>query len=120
MERSIGFLIEHFAGNFPLWLSPTQVRIIPIAERHNEYAQEIAKELSKERIRVEIDDKSESMQKKIRNAQKEKVYYMIVVGDQEMKQKNINVRTRDGKTSTTTLDAFLKEARDKIQNKTVE
>jgi len=117
MERSIGFLIEHFAGNFPLWLTPVQVKIIPIAERHNEYAQTIASKLMKERIRVEVDDKAESMQKKIRNAQKEKVYYMIIIGDQEIKDNALNVRARDGKTSTTSYDKFLKELKDKINNK---
>ena len=117
MERSIGFLIEHYAGNFPLWLTPVQVKIIPIAERHNEYAQSIATMLSKERIRVEVDDKSESMQKKIRNAQKEKVYYMIIIGDQEIKDNTLNVRARDGQTSTSSPDKFLKEVQEKIKNK---
>jgi len=117
MERSIGFLIEHYAGNFPLWLTPVQVKIIPIAERHNEYAQSIATILSKERIRIEVDDKSESMQKKIRNAQKEKVYYMIIIGDQEIKDNTLNVRARDGQTSTTSPDEFLKEVQEKIKNK---
>ena len=119
MERSIGFLIEHFAGNFPLWLTPVQVKIIPIAERHNEYAQNIASKLMKERIRVEVDDKSESMQKKIRNAQKEKVFYMVVIGDQEMEQKNVSIRARDGQTNSTSLDKFLTEIQEKIKNKVI-
>ncbi|MDP4010845.1 MAG: threonine--tRNA ligase, partial [Candidatus Roizmanbacteria bacterium] len=119
MERSIGFLIEHFAGNFPLWLTPVQVKIIPIAERHNSYAQELSAKLSKERIRVEVDEKAESMQKKIRNAQHEKVFYMIIVGDQEVESKTINVRARDGETSDMKIEEFIAQTLQKIHAKDV-
>ncbi len=118
-ERFIAFLIEHYAGAFPLWLTPVQVKIIPIAERHNEYAQELSAKLSKEAVRVEVDERAESMQKKIRNAQNEKVFYMVVVGDQEMEQKNVSIRTRDGKTNSASLDAFLTEIQEKIKNKII-
>jgi len=119
MERSIGFLIEHYVGNFPLWLTPTQVKIIPIADRHQEYAHTIAQKLKDSGIRVEVDDKSESMQKKIRNAQNEKVYYMIIVGDREMENKKINIRTRDGKTNDMKLDEFIIEVSAKIRSKQI-
>lgn len=117
MERSIGFLIEHYAGNFPLWLSPIQVKIIPIAERHYDYSLYIASRLEKAHIRVEVDHKSESMQKKIRNAQTAKVYYMIIVGDREKEQEKVNVRNRKGETKDISLDKFIADVVVKIQSK---
>ncbi|MDD4785113.1 MAG: threonine--tRNA ligase, partial [Candidatus Shapirobacteria bacterium] len=80
MERFVGTLIEHYAGAFPMWLAPVQVKIIPITDEQQEYAQKIEKELKENNIRVEIDDKSETMQNKIRNAATEKVPYMIIIG----------------------------------------
>ncbi|PIZ66385.1 threonine--tRNA ligase [Candidatus Roizmanbacteria bacterium CG_4_9_14_0_2_um_filter_39_13] len=118
-ERFIAFLIEHYAGAFPLWLTPVQVKIIPIAERHNAYVQELSAKLSKEAIRVEVDERAESMQKKIRNAQQEKVFYMIIVGDQEIENKTINVRTRDGGTSDMKIEEFITSTLHKIHAKDV-
>ncbi len=106
-ERFMAFLIEHYAGNFPLWLTPLQVKVIPIAERHNDYATQIAQKLLKKGLRVHIDDKNESMQKKIRNAQKEKVFYMVIVGDREIESEEVNVRMRDGKATNQKLDDFI-------------
>src|SRR3989338_3977191 len=113
-ERLMMILIEHYSGAFPLWLAPVQVKIIPIAEKHNNFAQKIAKELKKNDIRTDVNEKSESMQKKIREAQLEKVYYMLVVGDREIDSGEINVRTRDGKKSSMTLDVFIKDTKENI------
>ncbi len=93
IERFMGILIEHFAGRFPLWLSPRQVRIIPVADRHLPYAQSIMKELHS--FHCEVDDSHESVSKKIRLAQLEQVNYMLTVGDQEMETKTVSVRSRD-------------------------
>jgi len=96
-ERFIGFLIEHFAGAFPVWLSPVQVKIIPISDKHIEYARKVAEYLQNEMIRIEIDEKSETMGNKIRKAQEEKIPYMIILGDKELEAQNISVRYRNGK-----------------------
>jgi threonyl-tRNA synthetase len=96
-ERFIGFLIEHFAGAFPVWLSPVQVKIIPISDKHLEYARKVAEYLQNEMIRIEIDEKSETMGNKIRKAQEEKIPYMIILGDKELEAQNISVRYRNGK-----------------------
>ncbi|MBI4022737.1 threonine--tRNA ligase [Candidatus Berkelbacteria bacterium] len=86
-ERFVAFLIEHYAGKFPLWLAPVQVKLLPIADRHNEYATDVAKQLEKAGYRVELDDRQESVGKKIRTAQLEQVPYMLVVGDKEIEAK---------------------------------
>lgn len=95
VERFFGILIEHFAGKFPLWISPRQVRIVTVADRHEPYAQEIAKKLLDQGFKVEVDLSGESVGKKIRSAQLDQVNYMITVGDKEMENKTINLRTRD-------------------------
>jgi len=97
IERTMAFLIEHYGGNFPTWLSPVQVEVIPIADRHAEYAKSVVDELRKNAIRVEVNSQSETMQAKIREAQLQKIPYMVVVGDREQAQKNLAVRARDGK-----------------------
>ncbi len=116
-ERLLMILLEHYSGAFPLWLSPVQVKIIPIAERHNEYARKILNELKHVGIRVEVDEKAESMQKKIRLAQQEKVYYMLVVGDMEIEKGEVNVRDRSGKNSNITLESFIDKAQEEIASK---
>lgn len=94
-ERFIGFLIEHFAGAFPVWLSPVQVKIIPIsADKHLEYAKKVEIELLKNGLRVEIDDRNDTMQAKIRDAQMMKIPYMFVVGDKEAQAEQVAVRLR--------------------------
>jgi threonyl-tRNA synthetase len=95
MERFTGILIEHFNGAFPLWLAPVQVILIPIADRHAAYAEQVAAELRAARIRVEVDASSDRMNKKIRNAQLQKIPYMLVVGDKEIEDKTVAVRTRE-------------------------
>ncbi len=95
-ERFIAILTEHFQGAFPTWLSPVQVQIIPIADRHQKYAQNVLEQLKSANIRVEIDNRQETMQAKIRDAQTQKIPYMIIVGDREEKDNKIAVRTRTG------------------------
>lgn len=95
MERFVGILIEHFNGAFPLWLAPVQVMMVPIADRHVPYAQEAAAKLRAAGFRVEVDASNERMNKKIRNAQLQKIPYMLVVGDKEAEEGAVAVRTRD-------------------------
>ncbi len=95
-ERMIGFLIEHYAGNFPVWLAPEQVRIIPITDNHRDYAAQLAARLQAINIRAEADLGAERMNAKIRKAQGMKVPYMLVVGDQEMANETVSLRKRDG------------------------
>ena len=94
LERFFGALIEHYAGSFPVWLAPVQVRLIPIADRHNAYARQVAGRLQEVGLRVEVDDSGERMNAKIRRAQMEKIPYMLVVGDREMKAGAVAVRLR--------------------------
>jgi threonyl-tRNA synthetase len=95
LERFIGILIEHYAGKFPLWLSPVQVKLLPIADRHIGYCKKVKGQMEKSNIRVEIDDKPLTTNKKVRNAQLEQVPYILVVGDKEETNGTVNVRTRD-------------------------
>jgi threonyl-tRNA synthetase len=94
LERFTGALIEHHAGGFPFWVSPVQVIIIPIADRHEEYANEVRRKLEEEDFRVMVDLRNESVSKKIRDAEVEKVPYMLIVGDRELKEKKVAVRER--------------------------
>ncbi len=96
MERFLAVLIEHYGGAFPVWLAPCQVKIIPVADRHIEYAQKIAGDMIDEGLRAEVDARSERMNMKIREAQLQKVPYMIILGDKEVASGNISVRTRTG------------------------
>ena len=96
LERFFGVLVEHYAGAFPLWLSPVQAVVIPIADRHNKYAESVAAQLRDAGFRVEVDDRSERMNQKIRQAQLQKTPYMLVVGDREADAGAAAVRTRDG------------------------
>lgn len=95
-ERFLGVIIEHFAGAFPVWLSPVQAVIIPIADRHMDYCHELAAKLKSRGLRVKVDERSERMNAKIRDAQKQKVPYMLVVGDQEMEKGQVALRLRSG------------------------
>ena len=111
-ERFVGVLIEHFAGAFPLWLAPEQVRLLPIADRHQEYARGVAERLKAEGFRAEVDERVERTGFKIREAQLHKVPYMLVVGDAEAEAGTVSVRSRDegdlGPTSVDDLIARLK------------
>jgi threonyl-tRNA synthetase len=96
LERFYGVLVEHYAGAFPPWLAPVQVQAIPIAERHNDYLTEVAAQMRARGLRFEVDDSDDRMQKKIRNAQLQKVPFMVIAGDQDMEAGAVSFRYRDG------------------------
>ncbi len=121
MERFVGILIEHFNGAFPLWLAPVQAIVIPIADRHVAYGREVVAALRAAGLRAEIDDGSERMNKKIREAQLQKIPYMLVVGDKEAEARAVAVRTRDEQDrGAQPLDAFIGEARALIDARALE
>lgn len=120
-ERMIGFLIEHYAGNFPVWLSPEQVRVIPITDAQNEYAQGIVQQLREQGVRVSADISAQRMNAKIRGAQIMKVPYMLVVGENEMKAGQVSLRVRDGsQQNNIMLDEFKARVKDKIAKRASE
>lgn len=117
-ERFIGILLEHFGGAFPLWLSPVQATIIPISEKFSQYAKEIQEKLLEKNIRVEMNDKAESLGKRISETEKQKVPYILVVGQREMDEKSVNVRTRGVKEQETlSVDEFVEKIEKEIENK---
>jgi threonyl-tRNA synthetase len=117
-ERFIAILIEHFAGAFPLWLAPVQATVLPIADRHLGYAREVAAELDKVGLRVEVDDRHEKVNYKIREAQLQKIPYMLVVGDREAAEKAVSVRSRaKGDLGARPLDQFVTDALAEIRSK---
>jgi threonyl-tRNA synthetase len=118
MERFLGVLLEHYAGAFPLWLAPVQAMVIPISDRHLEYAQWVAGELLEAGLRIEVDDRSERMQAKIRDAQLQKVPYMLVVGDKEAEGKAVAVRLRSGEDlGPMHIEEFLLRAVDEVRER---
>ena len=111
MERFFGVLIEHYGGAFPLWFAPVQAKVIPIADRHADYAREVMAELKAAGLRVELDDGSERMNSKIRNAQMAKIPYMLVIGDRELEAGQVAVRLRTNENlGAMDLDAFIERA----------
>src|SRR5205085_11257661 len=104
MERFFGVLIEHYAGAFPVWLSPVQVVLVPITERHVEYANKVAGELKSAGVRVEVDARNEKMNAKIREHALQKVPFILIVGDKEAQAGKVNVRTR-GQEKTADMSA---------------
>jgi threonyl-tRNA synthetase len=119
-ERAMMVLLEHFAGNFPTWLTPVQVKVLPITENHLEYANKVAEELKTSGIRVEVDDRNERLQAKIRDAQLEKVSYMFIVGDKEKETKSVAVRKRNGEDiGAKDLDEFIKALKKEIEEKII-
>ena len=116
LERFIGILTEHLAGAFPVWLSPVQVAVIPISERHDEYAKKIEKELKDKNIRVEIKNQNETLGKKIREAEMQKIPYLLIVGDKEIAANAVAVRERrKGDLGQMPINNFV----DKIKNKII-
>jgi len=110
IERFMGVLIEHCAGKFPLWLSPVQVILLPIADRHIDYCEDIASEMKEKGIRADIDGSRETLNKKVRDAQLQQINYILVVGDREQENKSVNVRTRDNQQhGEKKVDAFVEE-----------
>ena len=120
-ERMVGFLIEHYAGNFPVWLSPEHVRVIPITDGQVEYAQSIVQQLRDQGIRVSADISAQRMNAKIRQAQLMKVPYMLVVGENEMKANQVSLRVRDGsQQNNIALGEFTARAKDRISARSAE
>lgn len=117
-ERFIGFLLEHYAGKFPLWLAPLQVKILPISDRFMEYAQNILESLKNADIRAEIDDRPEKIGRKIRDTELAKVPYMLVVGEKEVNENKVAVRRQGrGDAGSKPVDDFIKEAVAEIKNR---
>jgi threonyl-tRNA synthetase len=117
-ERMIGFLLEHYGGAFPLWLAPVQVKIVPIADRHLEHARGVLTQMRARGIRAEVDDRSERMNLKIRQAQLEKIPYMVVIGDREAADNTVSVRRRDGEqVPTQPLHDFIEKLTAEIASK---
>lgn len=116
MERFIGILIEHYAGAFPTWLAPVQVKILPISEKHVEYAEKLRKAFKKAYVRVELDDRNEKIGYKIRQAQMEKVPYMLVVGDKEEQEGTVAVRSRvEGEKGSVKWEDFLADILEEVK-----
>lgn len=111
-ERFLGVIIEHFAGAFPVWLAPVQAVLIPIADRHLSYAREVAGRLKAAGLRVEVDDRGDRMNAKIRDAQRQKIPYMLVVGDQEMEKGQVALRQRSGENpGPVSMEQFIDQAK---------
>ncbi len=120
IERFMGILVEHFAGKFPLWISPNQIMFLPIADRHVAYCEEVAAQLKKAGLRVYIDDRSESTKKKVRDAQLQQYNYMLVVGDKEIEEKTVNVRTRANEVvGSKKVNDFIKELQQEKDSKEI-
>ncbi|MEK6887091.1 MAG: threonine--tRNA ligase, partial [Nanoarchaeota archaeon] len=118
IERFLGVLIEHYGGKFPLWLNPNQIRILPIADRHISYADEVYSKLFTSGFRVEVDKRAESTPKKVRDAEMQHFNYILVVGDKELQNKTINIRTRDNKIlGEVKVDEFLENIKQEVEDK---
>lgn len=119
-ERTLALLIEKYAGAFPMWLAPVQVKLLPIADRHLDYVYEVKKALEAKGMRVEIDDRSEKIGYKIREAQLEKVPYMILVGDKDIENNTVSVRDRrEGDIGAMSLEDFIAKAVEEIESKVI-
>ncbi|MFH0936616.1 MAG: threonine--tRNA ligase [Candidatus Woesearchaeota archaeon] len=117
MERFIGCLIENYAGKFPTWLSPTQIILMTVTDRNIEFAKNLKKEFEENNLRVQLDDKSETISKKVRDAQLSKVPYMITIGDKEQQTNKLAIRTRNGQIQIKDKNDFLKEIIQEIKDK---
>ncbi len=118
IERFFGVLIEHYAGAFPVWLAPVQAKIVPILDKHHDFAQKVADKLREQDVDVEIDARNEKIGYKIREAQLEKIPYMLVIGDKEFENESVAVRSRkDGDLGTMTVDAFVEKIVEEIRTR---
>ena len=117
IERFIGIITEHFAGAFPMWLAPVQVKVLPIADAHHEYAKKLVEKFEAAGLRVELDDRNEKIGYKIREAQLEKVPYMLVIGDKEIEANSVGVRSRkDGDLGAMAVEEFIAKLRKEIDD----
>lgn len=116
MERFVAILIEHCAGQFPLWLTPEQVRILPVSEKYNEYARKVVNELNNYDIRARFDERNEKVGKKIRDAEVEKVPYMLIVGEEEQNQNSVSARKKgEGDIGMMSLSAFAEKINEEVK-----
>ena len=121
LERFFGCLIEHYAGAFPLWLAPVQVILLPITDKHAKYAEKIAQQIEESGIRVEKDLRNEKIGFKIREAQIQKIPYMIILGDKEVESSTLGVRRRRSKeTRNLNLKMFLDEVNEAVEKRTID
>jgi threonyl-tRNA synthetase len=121
LERFIGVLIEHFAGKFPTWIAPVQVKVLPISEKYHDYAKNVANSLNENNIRVEFDGRIEKIGYKIREARNERVPYILVIGEKEEQEGNITVRSRkNGDEGNASLSDFISRVKYEIDNKTLD
>jgi threonyl-tRNA synthetase len=120
-DRFMSFLLEETKGNLPVWLAPHQVKVLPIStEKHGEYAEKVKEVLLKNRVRVEVDDRNEKLGYKIREAQLAKIPYMLVVGDKEVEEGKVSVRTRHGgDLGQMSVEEFAKKIQEEIDNKVI-
>ena len=119
LERFIGILIEHYAGAFPLWLAPVQAVVLPISEKHADYAQKVINDLKLSGVRCELDARSESLGARIRDAEMQKIPYILVVGDKEIDSGSVSVRRRHSKdTQTQPVNDLLSTLKQEIANRT--
>ena len=117
-ERFIGFLLEHYAGKFPVWLAPLQVKILPISDKFMDYAKSVETRLRKAGVRVELDDRNEKIGKKIRDTELMRVPYMLVIGEKEVAENQLSVRRQGkGDTGVQSVDAFVEMIKDEIENR---
>jgi threonyl-tRNA synthetase len=117
-ERFIGFLLEHYAGKFPVWLAPLQVKVLPISDKFMDYANEVQAKLKKAGVRVEVDDRNEKIGKKIRDTELMRVPYMLVIGEKEVAENQLSVRRQGkGDTGTQSVEAFVAFIKDEIENR---
>lgn len=117
LERFLSVIIEHFAGAFPLWLSPVQVRVLTVSDKHKAYAEEVYETLREAGIRTELDDSDESLGKKIRNAKTEKLPYFLVIGDKEIESKNVTVEHRDGSSEELPTENLIEKLKSETESK---
>jgi threonyl-tRNA synthetase len=116
-ERMVAYLIELYAGAFPTWLHPVQVIVVPITDAEHVYARRVADRLRQATLRVEVDDRSERMQRKIRDAQARKVPYMAIVGGREAESDHVNVRDRSGNQTDESLEAFAQRVAQEVADR---
>ena len=118
LERVFGFLIEHYAGAFPLWLAPVQVKVIPVRTNHNEYAKKVFELLKENNIRAEFDDAEENLGGKVRDAKNNKIPYWIVIGDKEIEADKVTLESRDkGQLGQISKEELLSKLLEEIENK---
>jgi len=121
MERFFGTLIEHYAGAFPTWLAPVQIKVLPIADKHAEYAKDVYEKLFKDGFRAEVDYRNEKVNAKIRDAELEKVPYMIIIGDKEIEQNSVSIRKRrQGNLGTMQLNELISRINREILDKVID